>query len=92
MVRARQGKLPSWVRENVPNDAVQGETCVVARKTAPGETGAGTRGISASRRGWPLREISARQNFEPGGELRAQLIALAAAMPEESRRLVRKGQ
>ena len=29
---SKQDKLPAWVRENVPNDAVWGETYVVARK------------------------------------------------------------
>ncbi len=33
---------------------------------------------------------SVRQNFEPGDDLRLQLTALAAALPEESRKLTRR--
>ena len=65
---------------------------VAARKAELGETGSGYAGYFCV----PARLAaqgdfsSARQNFEPGEELRAQLSALAAAVPEESRRLVRK--
>ncbi len=66
---------------------------VAARKAELGETGSGYAGYFCV----PARLAaqgdlsSARQNFEPGDELRAQLIALAATIPEESRRLVQKG-
>ena len=66
---------------------------IAARKAELGETGSGYAGYFCV----PARLAaqgdlsSARQNFEPGDELRAQLIALAATIPEESRRLVQKG-
>lgn len=66
---------------------------IAARKAELGETGAGYAGYFCV----PARLAaqgdlsSARQNFEPGDELRSRLIALAATVPEQSRRLVRKG-
>ena len=66
---------------------------IAARKAELGETGAGYAGYFCV----PARLAaqgdlsSSRQNFEPGDELRSRLIALAATVPEQSRRLVRKG-
>ena len=65
---------------------------IAARKAELGETGSGYAGYYCV----PARLAaqgdfsSARQNFEPGDDLRAQLTALAATVPEQSRMLVRK--
>ena len=65
---------------------------VEARKKELGETGSGYAGYFCV----PARLAAqgdfstVRQNFEPGEELRMQLTALAAALPEESRRLTRR--
>ena len=65
---------------------------IAARKKELGETGAGYAGYFCV----PARlaaqgDLSAaRQNFEPGDEIRSALVQLAGSVPEEGRRLTRR--